>query len=91
MKLKKKTIYVYQYNGYNGGYATSRILLWRCTLVGVDGEQMFGGSWMSEGHGNTHKQYAERDAARWAKFLGWPVVDLGRATLFDDNPRDNHR
>ena len=86
-KLKKKTIYLYQYNGYNGGFAQRRILLWRCTLVGANGEKEFGGSWMSEGTGNVNKEYAERDAARWAEFLGWPVVDLGRSEDFDDSPR----
>lgn len=86
-KLKKKTVYVYQYNGYNGEYAQRRILLWRCTLIGANGGKKFGGSWMSEGHGNEQKHYAEKDAAQWAEFLGWPVVDLGRAEDFDDAPR----
>jgi hypothetical protein len=86
-RLEKETIYLYQYNGYNGSYAQRRILLWRCTLIGNNGEKKFGGSWMSEGHGTAEKHYAEEDAAQWAKFLGWPIVDLGRAEDFDDAPR----
>lgn len=85
--LKKKTVYLYQYNGYNGGFAQRRELLWRCTLVGANGEKRFGGDWMCEGHGNASKQYAEQDAKRWSTFLGWPTVDLGRAEIFDDPPR----
>jgi hypothetical protein len=85
--LKRETIYVYQYNGYNGGFAQRRSLLWRCTLIGANGEKKFGGSWMSENTGNVSRHYAERDAAQWAEFLGWPVVDLGRYESFDDKPR----
>ena len=85
--MKNKTIYIYQYKGYNGGFAISRRLLWRCTLIGVDGQKKFGGSWMSENIGNKSKEYAERDAAQWSKFLGWPTVDLGRYEEFDEAPR----
>lgn len=87
MKLKKNTIYVYQYNGYNGGFAQKRTLLWRCTLVGANKEERTGGDFMSEGHGYQNKRYADRDAADWAEFLGWPIVELGRCEHFDDEPK----
>jgi hypothetical protein len=86
--LEPKTIYVYQYNGYNGGFARKRTLLWRCTLIGANGEKKFGGDWMSEGSGNSDKKYAEQDAKRWSNFLAWPVIDLGRNESFDEIVRE---
>jgi hypothetical protein len=82
--MKTKTIYIYQYNGYNGGFARERTLLWTCVLVGANGEKRSGGHWMNEGIGNVDKQYAIDAAKNWSKFLDWPVVDLGRADEFDD-------
>ena len=87
-ELENKTIYIYQYNGYNGRLAQHRKFLWRCTLIGVNGKKMFGGNWMSENTGYENKQYAEHDAKCWSDFLGWPIVDLGRAAGFDDALRD---
>lgn len=86
-RFKKKTIYVYQYSGYNGGFARKQTLMWKCILVGVNGDKMFGGSWMSEGSGYADKLYADRDAERWSTFLGWPVVQLGRCEQFDSEKK----
>ena len=82
-KLKKKTVYVYQYAGYNGSYARSKTLMWVCVVIGTNGKKMHGGDWMSEGNGYVDKQYADRDAAKWSEFTGWPLVQLGRCEQFD--------
>jgi hypothetical protein len=88
IKLERKTVYVYQYNGYHGTYAASRRLLWKCILKGANGQLRDGGDWGSEGIGNPDKFYALRNAKDWSKFTGWPVKDLGRAPQFDDKPKD---
>lgn len=86
--LQNKTIYVFQYAGYNGGFARTRSLMWKCLLVGVDGARRHGGDWMSEGYGYKDKQYADKDASDWATFLGWPIVNLGRCEDFDDRVKE---
>ena len=87
MATEERTVIIYQYNGYHGTYARSRELLWRCTIIGANGAQKFGGGWASEGVGYRYKAPAVRDANQWSEFLGWPVVDLGRAEEFDDTPK----
>lgn len=77
---------VYQYLGYNGGFARERILLWVCDVIGVSGERRraCAASW----HGNPDKVYALRHAAEKHAFNGWPVFDIGRQEQRDDKPKN---
>ena len=76
-------IEVSQYNGYNGGFAVQRKLLYRCDIIGVNGTREHVGGM----HGHTDAQYAERDAALGQERTGWPIFNLGRQEARDDPPR----
>lgn len=80
-------IEVLQYNGFNGGFARERILLWKCVIVNASGQREFGGDRMSEGHGNVAKKYAEQDAEKWRVRTLWPAFDLGRQPQHDEAPK----
>jgi len=86
-RSKRRTIYVVQYLGYNGGFARYRQPLWKCVVVGANKEERFGGSWMSEGTGTIEKAYATAAAKSWSGFTGWPIVDLGRDEAYDEEVR----
>lgn len=75
-------IEVFQYLGYNGGFARERQLLWYCNIIGVNGEKRHPdqNTW----HGNSERKYADRSANDWRTFTGWPVIDRGRVKAFDD-------
>jgi hypothetical protein len=80
-------IEILQYYGFNGGFARSRTLLWKCVIVNASGQREFGGDWMSGGRGYPVKEYAEQDAEKWRKRTLWPVFDLGRQPKHDEAPR----
>ena len=84
-KKNRKVIEIFQYKGKFGQYATRLQLLWKCEVVGVNGERRDGGDWMAEGCGNPKKKFAEQDAQAWHEFTGWPIVDLGRVTKEDED------
>jgi len=74
-------IEVLQYNGYNGGFAIQRVLLWRCDVINASGIREV------DIEGNTNKRYAVMDADIWKKRTLWPVFDVGRQPLHDETPR----
>lgn len=80
-------IEILQYNGFNGGLARERTLLWKCVIVNASGQREFAGDWASEGHGTLDKKYAERHAEKWRVRTLWPVFDLGRQHQHDEAPR----
>ena len=83
--IQKKTIVIYQFNGHHNVFDKERQLLWRCEAVGVNGRK-----WSSDIRGwigSPKKSVAEKDAKRWSEFTGWPIVDLGRATKYDQKAK----
>ncbi len=85
--LPTPRIEVIQYNGFNGGFARERTLLWKCVIVNASGKREFGGDWMSDGLGYLDKKYAEQDAEKWRVRTLWPVFDLGRQPQHDEVPK----
>lgn len=83
--MAENHIEVYQYLGYNGGFARERTLLWKAEIVNAKGARRNcdDNSW----HGHPDKKYPMRDAEWWSDFLGWPIVDLGRIRERDDPPK----
>ena len=81
-------VVVYQYLAYRGGLACERTLLWHYLLVGTGGKEQYPASDGWEGHPD--KKYAKRYAERWAQFLGWPLVDLGRTEDRDNKIKPGH-
>jgi hypothetical protein len=83
-RLPVPRVEVHRYFGRNGGFDFVGHWLWRCYLIGVKGQEKFGGSWQMEGMGHLDKQYAMRDAREWAKFTGWPLVDRGVVPAYNE-------
>lgn len=81
-ELPTPRIEVFEYLGYNGGFARVRIPLFKCVVVGANGVRRLSNpnTW----HGYSDREYAQRDAIEWAEFTAWPVFDLGRQETRDD-------
>lgn len=78
-------IEVFQYLGYNGGFAHKRTLLWLCRVVGVNGKPFPDATnWK----GCADPIYAESHAKDWESLTGWPVVNLGRHPEYDHGLRE---
>jgi len=80
-QLPVPRIEIYQILGYNGGFAITRILLWRCDIVNASGKRETGSLRSIE------KIYAKEAANEWKERTHWPVFDLGRQESYDDYPR----
>lgn len=83
--MAENRIEVFQYLGYNGGFARERRLLWKAEIVNFKGERRNcdKNSW----HGYPEKTHPLKEAEWWSGFLGWPIVDLGRVEGRDDSPK----
>lgn len=81
-ELPTPRIEVFEYLGYNGGFARERIPLFKCVVIGANGTRR--PSNPNTWHGYSDPQYAQRDAQEWSEFTDWPVFDLGRRSDRDD-------
>lgn len=85
-ELPTPRIEIFEYRGYNGGFATKRVLLHRCELIGANGERRHSRS--DSWHGYSTKEHCTKDANEWSAFTGWLVFDLGRLESRDDPIKD---